>query len=147
MLKINENRVLALKRVFFVVFTVSLSSQTVSLSVFPLGLLSSSVCIENGGNSEKGNHLPSATSNIGLEFSNKFLNMSKLQSRLISLYHRVPLQIDLYERYLVSISKRFENTSVSLDFCFCFCYERVFVYSISDTKNATFKRFLCESFV
>ena len=34
----------------------------------------------------------SATSNIGLEFLTKFLNMSKLQNRLILLYQSLPLQ-------------------------------------------------------
>ena len=34
----------------------------------------------------------SATSHIGLEFLTKFLNMSKLQNRLILLYQSLPLQ-------------------------------------------------------
>ena len=37
----------------------------------------------------------SATSHIGLEFLTKFLNMSKLQNRLILLYQSLPLQIAL----------------------------------------------------
>ena len=44
------------------------------------------------GNSEKSNHMLSATSHIGLEFLTKFLNMSKLQNRLILLYQSLPLQ-------------------------------------------------------
>ena len=43
------------------------------------------------GNSEKSNHMLSATSHIGLEFLTKFLNMSKLQNRLILLYQSLPL--------------------------------------------------------
>ena len=34
----------------------------------------------------------SATSHIGLEFLTEFLNMSKLQNRLILLYQSLPLQ-------------------------------------------------------
>ena len=34
----------------------------------------------------------SVTSHIGLEFLTKFLNMSKLQNRLILLYQSLPLQ-------------------------------------------------------
>ena len=44
------------------------------------------------GNSEKSNHMLSATSHIGLDFLTKFLNMSKLQNRLILLYQSLPLQ-------------------------------------------------------
>ena len=47
------------------------------------------------GNSEKSNHMLSATSHIGLEFLTKFLNMSKLQNRLILLYQSLPLQFAL----------------------------------------------------
>ena len=36
----------------------------------------------------------SATSHIGLEFLTKFLNMSKLQNRLILLYQSLPLHSD-----------------------------------------------------
>ena len=43
-------------------------------------------------NSEKSNHMLSATSHIELEFLTKFLNMSKLQNRLILLYQSLPLQ-------------------------------------------------------
>ena len=43
------------------------------------------------GNSENSNHMLSATSHIGLEFLTKFLNMSKLQNRLILLYQSLPL--------------------------------------------------------
>ena len=67
------------KKVFLEVFTVSMSSQVISFPVFSLGLLSSSFCIENGGNSQKSN--PSATLHIEIEFLTKFLNMSKLQYR------------------------------------------------------------------
>ena len=42
-------------------------------------------------NSEKSNHMLSATSHIGLEFLTKFLNMSKLQNRLILLCQSLPL--------------------------------------------------------
>ena len=41
----------------------------------------------------KGNHMLSATSHIGLEFLTKFLNMSKLQNRLILLYQSLPLHM------------------------------------------------------
>ena len=41
------------------------------------------------GNSEKSNHMLSATSEIELEFLKKFLNMSKLQIRLILLYQNL----------------------------------------------------------
>ena len=51
-----------------------MSSQAMSFSVFSLGLLSSSFRIENGKNSEKSNHMLSATSDIDLEFLTKFLN-------------------------------------------------------------------------
>ena len=37
----------------------------------------------------------SATSHIGLEFLTKFLNMSKLQNRLILLYQSLPLQTNV----------------------------------------------------
>ena len=43
----------------------------------------------------------SATSHIGLEFLTKFLNMSKLQNRLILLYQSLPLQIHLEETQLI----------------------------------------------
>ena len=42
-------------------------------------------------NSEKSNHMLSATSHIELEFLTNFLNMSKLQNRLILLYQSLPL--------------------------------------------------------
>ena len=52
-----------------------MGSQAMSFSVFLLGLLSSLLfCIENGKNSEKSNHMLSATSHMELDFSTKFLN-------------------------------------------------------------------------
>ena len=42
-----------------------------SFSVFSLCLARSSFCMENGENSEKSNHIPSATSHSGLEFFDK----------------------------------------------------------------------------
>ena len=50
------------------------------------------VCIENGENSEKNNHILSATSHFESNFLTKLLNMSKFQNRLILLYQKVPLQ-------------------------------------------------------
>ena len=50
------------------------------------------------GNSEKSNHMLSATSHIGLEFLTKFLNMSKLQNRLILLYQSLPLQLSTVDK-------------------------------------------------
>ena len=67
-----------------------MSSQVKSFSVFSLGLLSSS----------KGNHMLSATSHIGLEFFNNFLNMVQSQYRLILKYLRLRLQI--YHKTLIS---------------------------------------------
>ena len=72
-------------------FTVCMGFQAISFSVFSLGLLSSSFCIENGENGEKSNHMLSATSHIELEFSKKLLNMSKLRNCLILLYQSVAL--------------------------------------------------------
>ena len=47
----------------------------------------------------------SATSHIGLEFLTKFLNMSKLQNRLILLYQSLPLHIEysLAQRYFSTV--------------------------------------------
>ena len=57
------------------------SARASSFSVFSLCLARSSFCMENGENSEKSNHMPSATSHSGLEFLTKFLKMSKSQNR------------------------------------------------------------------
>ena len=62
-----------------------------SFSVFSLGPLSSSFCIEIGENSEKSNNMLSATSNVELGFFMKFLDMSQFQNRLILLYQKLPL--------------------------------------------------------
>ena len=58
------------------------------------------------GNSEKSNHMLSATSHIGLEFLTNFLNMSKLQNRLILLYQNLPLH-SVYTFGYFSPSSRF----------------------------------------
>ena len=52
----------------------------------------------------------SATSHIGLEFLTKFLNMSKLQNRLILLYQSLPLQfLDFRKDFSKEVS-RFERS-------------------------------------
>ena len=73
MLKIDSTGVSASIRVLLWVFTVYMGSQAMSFPVFSLGLLSSSFCIKNGENSEKTNHMVSATSHIELEFLTKFV--------------------------------------------------------------------------
>ena len=65
-------------------------------------------------NSEKSNHMLRATSHIELEFLTKFLNMSKLQNRLILLYQSLPLQSlwktgELYFRELRQNKASFAN--------------------------------------
>ena len=92
MLKSVKTVVSTSKGVFLGVFTVSLSPQAISLSVFPPCLSLSSFCVESGENSEKSHHMLSATSHIELEFFTKLLNMSKFENWLIFLYQRVPLQ-------------------------------------------------------
>ena len=62
-----------------------------SVFLLVLALCCRSTC-QFRGNSEKSNHMLSATSHIGLEFLTKFLNMSNLQNRLILLYQSLPLQ-------------------------------------------------------
>ena len=76
---IKENQCHHLKKSFF---HSSLSSQVVSFTAFSPVFARSLFCIENGENSEKSNHMLSATSHIELEFSTKFLNTSKLHYRL-----------------------------------------------------------------
>ena len=78
MLNLMKTWVSTLKIVFSRVF---LSPQAFSFSAFSLGLARSSFCIGNSENSEKSNHMLSATSNIELEFLTKFLNLSKLHNR------------------------------------------------------------------
>ena len=71
-----------LKDVFVEVFRVSMGSQGTSCSVFLLSLLSLSFRIENVGNSKKAiTYMPSASSQIGLEFLTKFQNMFKFQKQ------------------------------------------------------------------
>ena len=56
------------------------------------------------GNSEKSNHMLSATSHIGLEFLTKFLNMSKLQQ---SVDIAVPeLAVTINQCYIRNYEKR-----------------------------------------
>ena len=75
MLKIETTGNYPKKRVFIQGFTVSSGAQVMPFSLFSLGLLSSSFCIENGENNEKSNHMLSATSDIDLEFLTNFLNV------------------------------------------------------------------------
>ena len=95
MLKSMKTGVSTTKRVIF--------SEVLAVSGFCLGgvplfflvvaLFCRSTC-QFRRNREKSNNMLSATSHIGLEFLTKFLNMSKLQNRqtrLILVYHRVPL--------------------------------------------------------
>ena len=79
----------------------SLFSDVLAVSGFchggaPVFLLGLALCCRSTcqfrRNSEKSNHMLSATSHIELEFLTKFLNMSKLQNRLILLYQSLPLQ-------------------------------------------------------
>ena len=70
-----------------------MGSQAMLFSVFLLGVLSFSVCIENGENSEKSNRMVSATSHIELEFMTKILNMSTFQNWVILLFQTVSLHI------------------------------------------------------
>ena len=68
-----------------------------SVAARPCFLLVLALCCRSTcqfrGNSEKSNHMLSATSHIGLEFLTKFLNMSKLKNRSILLYQSLPLQM------------------------------------------------------
>ena len=93
MLKIDKTGVSTSKRVYFRMFLPSLASVMAARPCFllVLALCCRSTC-QFRGNSEKSNHMLSATSHIGLEFLTKFLNMSKLQNRLILLYQSLPLQ-------------------------------------------------------
>ena len=65
MLNSKKTRGAPTKESFFRVF---LSSQAVPFSVFSLGLARYSFCIGNGENSEKSNHMLTATSHIELDF-------------------------------------------------------------------------------
>ena len=67
-------------------------------------------------NSEKSNHMLSATSRIELELLTKFLNMSKLQNRLILLYQSLPLHRRLphVKFYLPKRSQNGKRASQSL---------------------------------
>ena len=60
-----------------------MGSQTMSFSVFLLGFLSSQFCITNYRNSEKSNHMLSATSHIDLDILTKNMKLSNLQIRVI----------------------------------------------------------------
>ena len=96
MLKSMKTGVSTSKRVYFQKVLPSLASV---MAAYPcvcsfLLFFCRSTC-EFRRNRGKSNHMLSATSHIGLEFLTKFLKMSKLQNRqtrLISVYHRVPLQ-------------------------------------------------------
>ena len=77
--------------------------------MFPLGPARSSFCIQNGKNSEKSNHMLSATSHIEFEFLTKFLNMSQFQNRLILLYPRVPLHFDENFKFLKNCPSDFHK--------------------------------------
>ena len=98
MLKIDKTGVSTSKRVYFRMFLPSLASVMAARPCFLLilALCCRSTC-QFRGNSEKSNHMLSATSHIGLEFLTKFLNMSKLQNRLILLYQSLPLHLDQSE--------------------------------------------------
>ena len=76
----RNNRGLPKKKVFIQGFTVSSGAQVMPFSLFSLGLLSSSFCIENGENNEKSNHMFRATSDIELEFLTNFLNVEIAKS-------------------------------------------------------------------
>ena len=92
MLNSKKIRVGIRKRVSFQKFLRSLASVVAAAPMFllVLALCCRSTC-QFRGNSEKSNHMLSASSEIELEFLTKFLNMSKLQIRLILQYQRVPL--------------------------------------------------------
>ena len=83
-----------------ILFYSSLSSQAVPFSAFSLGLARFSFCIASRENSEKSNHMLSATLHIELEFLTKYLNMSKLQNWQ---YKRVLLHVMFDEIMLIII--------------------------------------------
>ena len=79
-----------------------------SMFLLVLALCCRSTC-QFRGNSEKRNHMLSATSKVELEVLTKFRNMSKLRIRLISLYQRVLLQniIHILKNSIGAITKIF----------------------------------------
>ena len=79
LLNSKKTRVSTCKRVYFQKFLQSLGSVVAAAPMFllVLALFCRSTC-QFRGNSEKSNHLLSATSHIELEFLTKFLKMSKL---------------------------------------------------------------------
>ena len=109
MLNSKKIRVSTRKRVYFQKFLRFLASVVAAASMFLLvfALCCRSTC-QFRVNSEKSNHMLSATSEIELEFLTKLLNMSKLQIRLILLYHRVPLHLNLYPPFSLTSQKGLE---------------------------------------
>ena len=92
MLKIDKTGVSTSKRVYFRMFLPSLASVMAARPCFCSFLL---FVVEVPANfvetAKRAITVLSATSNIELEFWTKFLNMSKLQNRLILLYQSLPL--------------------------------------------------------
>ena len=75
--------------------------------MFSLSLPLSSFSIENGENSEKRNHMLSATSHVVFEFLTKFVNMSKLQN---ALYQRVPLHNSPARVFCINFESDLDST-------------------------------------
>ena len=92
MLKIDKTGVSTSKRVYFRMFLPSLASVMAVRPCFCSFLL---FVVEVPANfvetAKRAITCSVATSHIGLEFLTKFLNMSKLQNRLILLYQSLPL--------------------------------------------------------
>ena len=79
------------------------------MTLSQMALSQVTIYLENGENSEKSNHMLSATSHIELEFLIIFLNMSQLQNRLILMYQRVPLHTLAFETIISSV-RSFRHT-------------------------------------